>query len=179
MAVRGFLAPGGESELAWSIGAFLGEPLRDGDPGAIVLRYELLGADRVEQLLAPSLEAVPETVTVATGRVRRSSGSFGLELELPGLPTAVRTRAPTTTAPASLGLTIGAVRRVRRERVRRVVVRTLEGRRVERIADHELVGHDLLRTPARCRGSWSAELRIAFAAGATTRSRAGLFCREP
>ena len=177
ISISGFLAPGGESELAWSIGAFLGEPVRAGDPGSIVLRYELLGADRVAQLLAPALDAMPETVTVATGRVVRSSGSFGLELEIPGLPTAVRTRAPATTKPLSLGLTLGAVRRVRRDFVRRVVVRTPGGRRVQRVPDHELVGHHLLRTPSRCRGTWISELRIAFP-GTTTRARGELFCRE-
>lgn len=177
VAISGFLAPGGESELAWSIGAFLGEPARAGDPGSLVLRYELLGADRVAQLLAPALEAVPQTVTVATGRVRRSSGSFGLELEIPGLPTTVRARTPTTTKPASLELTIGAVRRIRRDFVHRVVVRTLDGRRTEHIPDHELVGHHLLRTPSRCRGTWASELRIVFP-GATTRTRGELFCRE-
>lgn len=178
VSIGGFLAPGGESELAWSIGAFLGEPVRAGDPGSIVLRYELLGADRVAQLLAPALELVPEAVTVATGRIARSSGSFGLELEIAGLPAAVRTRAPATTRPASLGLTLGAVRRVRRDFVRRVVVRTPGGRRVERIPDHELVGHHLLRTPSRCRGTWTSELRVAFP-GTTTRARGELFCREP
>jgi hypothetical protein len=175
-SITGFLAPGGESELAWAIAVFLGEPLRAGDPASIVLRYELLGADRVAQLLGRSLEQLPQTVTVAGGRVDPSPTRFGLGLELAGLPAAVRARAPAVVTPARLELTIGAVRRVRRSLVRRVVVRTPQGRRVERVRDHELVGHDLLRAPSRCRRSWDSELRVSFPARPVERIRGSLFC---
>lgn len=178
-SITGFLAPGGESELAWAIAAFLGEPLRRGDPASIVLRYELLGADRVAQLLGPSLEALPPTITVSSGRVDSSPARFGLALELAGLPSAVRARAPALVTPTKLELTIGAVRRVRRSFVRRVVVRTPGGRRIERIRDHELVGHDLLRAPSRCSGSWDSELRIAFRPAPSVRVRGSLFCLAP
>jgi hypothetical protein len=177
-SITGFLAPGGESELAWAIAVFLGEPLRAGDPASIVLRYELLGADRVAQLLGRSFEQLPQAVTVAGGRVDPSPARFGLGLELAGLP-AVRARTPAIVTPARLELTIGAVRRVRRDLVRKVVVRTPPGRRIERVPDHELVAHDLLRAPSRCRGSWDSELRVSFPSRPAERIRGSLFCLAP
>jgi hypothetical protein len=70
-----------------------------------------------------------------------------------------------TATPARLDLTIGVVRRVRQNFVRRVRVRTLGGYRVERIPDHRLIGYELLRNPSGCGGSWRLELRSTFASG--------------
>lgn len=178
VAVTGFLAPGGETELAWSIEAYLGPATRSSDAASIVLRSELLGADTAFQLLAPVLEAQPPAVSVTTGRaVRLASGRFGLELRFSALPGAVRVRAPAVAAPTRLELSLGAVRRVRQPFVRRLRVRTPSGYRTQEIPDHRLVGYDLLRTPGSCGASWPSELRLGFP-GRVTRAPASLFCTD-
>jgi hypothetical protein len=168
--VTGFLNPGGEVEVAWSISAYLGEPSISGDAASIVLRTELLGADRVAQLLEPALgTSVPRSATIV-GRVRRRSGRFGLELAFGRWPGGLSVPAPMTATPARLDLALGAVRRVRRDFVRSIRVRTQSGYRTQRIPDHELVGYDMLRTPRRC-ASWPYELRLHF--GSAIRRTAG------
>jgi len=164
--VTGFLHPGGETEVAWSIGVYLGAPAKSADAASVLLRAELLGADRVDALLAPALGTGPFHVSLVTGSLRRrSSGPYGLELRLAGLPGALQVSAPAVTVPTGLELTIGAVRRVREAFTRHVRVRTLDGSTTRRIRDHRLVGHDLLRNPATCGTSWPGEVRIGFPAG--------------
>ena len=161
--MTGFLAPGGETEVSWSITAYLGAPTRAGDAASVILRTELLGVDRVEQLLMPALgAAVPKAGTI-TGRVRlRGSGRYGLELTFPGWPGSLVVPASLTATPTRLDLMLGAVRRVRQDFVRHVRVRTQTGSRIRRIPDHRLVGYDLLRTPRSCSGGWPYELRLAY-----------------
>jgi hypothetical protein len=164
--VTGFLNPGGETEVAWSIGVYLGVRVRSEDAASVLLRAELLCADRVGALLGPTLGTGLPRVSLVTGSVtRRSSGLYGLELRFAGVPGALRVPAPATAAPTGLELAIGAVRRVREEFTRHVRVRTLGGYTTREVRDHRLVGHDLLRTPKTCRGSWPGQLRIGFPAG--------------
>lgn len=178
VAVTGFLAPGGETELAWSIDAYLAPATHASDAASIVLRSQLLGADGAFVLVAPFLAAQPPPVTVTTGRVvRPSAGRYGLELRFPELPGAVSVRPPAVAAPTRLELSLGAVRRVRQPFVRRLRVRTPTGTRTQEIADHRLVGYDLLRTPDGCRGTWTAQLRLGFPGG-TTRTPARIYCRS-
>ena len=176
VAVTGFLAPGGETELAWSIDAYLGTAVRSSDSAAIVLRSKLLAPDSVSQQLGPSLDGDLPKVSVTSGRVvRPSSGKYGLELRFSDLPGALRVRPPAVAAPTRLELTLGAVRRVRQPFVRRLRVRTRAGYTIQKVPDHRLVGYDLLRTPDTCRGSWPSELRLGFPTG-TTRAPAALYC---
>lgn len=175
-AVSGYLSPGGETNVAWSIAAYLGTPVKPADAASIVLRAALLGSDRVDQLLRPFLrEAVP-SVSVTTARlVPTRSGPYGLEARFGGLPGELRVPASMTAAPARLDLAVGALRRVRRNFVRLVKVRTLTGHRTDRIRDHTLVGYDLLRNPARCAGGWPWELKVGFA-GAVERRNGRIDC---
>jgi hypothetical protein len=164
VTVRDFASWGGEAELAWSITASLGRPVRRGDAASVVLTAKLLGTDSVAALLAPALgaSAVPQTVTTVGRVVRRPSG---IELRFAGMPVRFGVEAPASVTPSRLELSLSAVRRVRRTFVRRVRVRTLAGYEVRRIPDHRLVGHHLLRTPPSCGGEWRSELRVGFPSG--------------
>ncbi len=178
VAVTGYPSATGETELTWSITAYLRTPLRPGDPAAVVLRSELLAAAGIPALLGPVLAGDLPRSTTSTGRVvRPPSGRYGLEVRLDALPGAISVLAPATAAPARLELALGAVRRVKQPFVRVVRVRTLSGVEVQRIPDHRLVGYDLLRTPERCSGgTWPTELRLGFPSGPARRSAAGLLC---
>ncbi len=175
--VKGYLSPGGETEVAWSIGAYLGTPVRP-DAASIVLRAELLGADRVSQLLAPALGTSVPSVSVATGRVvRRPSGPYGLEARFGELPGGLRVPSSMTATHTRLELAIGAVRRTRQDFVRHVRVRTLSGYETQEIPDHRLVGYDLLRSPESCRVSWPYEMRVGFPSG-VVRTAGRLICEN-
>jgi hypothetical protein len=164
--VSGFLDPGGDTQLTWALTAYLGMPARKGDPAAVVLSSTLLSADSFAALLAPSLGTTVPTVATTTGRlVRRGSGAYGLELRFTQLPAELQVAAPIAAKPTRLELSLSAVRRTRQNFVRRYKVRTLSGYEIRKVADHRLVGHDLLRTPRRCRSSWPYELRVGFADG--------------
>lgn len=178
-AVSGYLSPGGETNVAWSVTAYLGTRVKPADVASIVLRADLLGSDRVDQLLRPFLTARVPSVSVTTARlVPKGSGPYGLEARFAGLPGELRVPASMTASPTRLDLAIGALRRVRQNFVRLVKVRTLTGHRTDRIPDHTLVGYDLLRNPQRCSGGWPWELKVGFAGG-VTRSAGRLECPEP
>lgn len=165
-SVTGFLAPGGDTEVSWAISAHLGVPAGPADEASILLRAQLLGADRVDQLLAPALGTAVPHVSFVRGRVvRRSAGSYGLELRFTGFPGLLSVPGTVAAAPTRFELALGAVRRVREEFTRHVRVRTLSGYTTREIRDHRLVGHDLLRNPGTCRSSWPGELRIGFPGG--------------
>jgi hypothetical protein len=166
VAVRGYGVGGGETELMWSIDAYLGKPLRRGDAASVVLTGNLLGAGGFGALLAPALgTSVPSTATTVGRLVRRASGAYGIELRFAKLPVQLDVAAPITATPARLELALSAVRRVRQNFIRRIRVRTLSGYEVRKIHDHRLVGHHLLRTPRSCNGSWPSELRVGFPHG--------------
>jgi hypothetical protein len=179
-SVAGFLAPGGDTEVSWSISAHLGVPPTAADDASILLRAELLGADRVDQLLAPVLGTPVPHVSLVRGRVvRRSAGGYGLELRFAGFPGLLRVPGTVAAAPTRFELALGATRRVREEFTRHVRVRTLRGYTTREIRDHRLVGHDLLRNPGTCRSAWPGELRIGFPSG-TQRTAARITCtNEP
>lgn len=163
-ALRGYAPGGGETELGWSIDAFLGKPLRRGEAASVVLVSKLLGADLVGKLLAPNLGADVPASSVSVGRLRRTSGRYGAQLGFDRLPVEFDVEPPVTAAPARLELSLGAMRRVRRNFTRRLKVRTPDGHEIRRIKDHRLVGHSLFRAPA-CNGSWFAEVSTGFADG--------------
>ena len=166
IGVSGFLAPGGQTQLTWAIDAFLGTRSKPHDVASVVLVAKLLGADSVSTLLAPDLGVTVRSTSTSTARlVRRATGRYGIELLIPGLPVDLQVPAPTTAAPARFELNLSAVRQVRENFIRRYRIRTLSGYVVRRIRDHRLVGHNLLRTPASCGGSWPYELRLAFRDG--------------
>ena len=163
VAVRGFMLGSGETELMWSIDAYLGKPLRRGDAASVVLIGQLLGAGSVPVLVAPALgTSVPSTVTTVGRLVRRASGAYGIELRFAKLPVQLDVAAPITATPARLELSLSAVRRIRQNFIRRIRVRTLAGYEIRKIPDHRLIGHHLLRTPGSCNGSWPSELRVGF-----------------
>lgn len=164
--VTGFMSPGGETEVSWAIDAYLGPPVRPADAASVVLRAELLGADRIQQLLEPALGTSVPSVTTVTGRlVRRATGRYGLEATFGRWPGGLRVPESMTATPARLELALGAVRRTRQDFVRRLRVRTQDGYRTQEIPDHRLVGYDLFKTPPRCGGSWPYELRMMFPRG--------------
>jgi hypothetical protein len=176
VTVTGFLAPGGETEVAWSIGAYLGKPERPGDLASIRLRSELLGADRVDQLLAPLLGSSPPRVSASTARVTPPpSTDHGPQIRFGTLPGEVKVPASITARPTHFDLALTAARRVRENFTRHVRVRTLSGYRTEAIPDHRLVGHELLRNPSSCRSRWRLELRSEFPGGAR-RSASDVIC---
>jgi hypothetical protein len=178
VAVRGYLFGGGEAELAWSMAAYLGEPLEHGDAASVVLTGNLLGADSVAALLAPALGAsIPSTTTTVGRLVRRASGAYGVELRFAKLPVQLGVAAPITATPARLELTLGAVRRIRQNFSRRVKVRTLSGYETRKIRDHRLIGHYLFRTPGSCNGSWPSEVRVGFS-GRVKRTTSRIACVE-
>ena len=155
--VGGFLVPGGQTQLSWSIDAYLGRPVQHGDAASVVLSATL-----VEPAIGTS---VPRAVTTTGRLVRRASGAYGLELRFPQPPAQLAVAAPITATPARLELALSAVRRVRQNFVHRIKVRTPSGYAIQKIRDHRLVGHDLLRAPPRCGGSWPYALRIGFPSG--------------
>jgi hypothetical protein len=167
MDVRGYAPTGGETELGWSIDAYLGKRRQRGDTASVVLVSKLLGADLVGALLAPSLGTDVPSTTVTVGRlVRPRSGSYGVELRFDQLPVALDVKAPATATPSRLELSLSAFRRVRENFTRHFRVRTETGGwQVRKVADHRLVGHYLLRTPVSCSGSWASELRVGLPAG--------------
>jgi hypothetical protein len=154
--MAGFLRPGGQTELAWSIDAFLGRKTQRGDIASVVLASKLLGADSVATLLTPELGmSVPTTATVI-GRLRP-----GIELRVPAAPVQFTVPDPATATPKRFELNLSAVRQVRENFIRKVKVPTLSGGyEIRKIKDHRLVGHNLFRTPERCSGSWSYQLQV-------------------
>jgi hypothetical protein len=178
VAVRGFGLGGGETELMWSIDAYLGKPLRRGDAASVMLTANLLGAGSVDDLLAPVLgTSVPSTATTVGRLVRRASGAYGIELRFAKLPVQLDVAAPITATPARLELALSAVRRIRHDFIRRIRVRTLSGYEVREIHDHRLIGHHLLRTPRSCNGSWPSQLRVGFP-GAVKRTASRIACSK-
>lgn len=171
LAVAGYEPGGGEAELAWSLDAFLGEAQRRGDVASVVLIGNLLGADLVSTLLPPAISADVPRTTTTIGRLRRTSGRYSVELAFDRLPVQIAVDAPATAAPARLELTLGAVRRVRKNFTRRFRVEMPSGTEVRKIRDHRLVGKFLFRAPSRCRDSWPAELR-----SGSERSRVSILC---
>jgi hypothetical protein len=166
VTVRDFAAWGGQAQLAWSLAASLGTPVRRGDAASVVLTGKLLAADSVTAFLGPALGPdVPRTVSVVARLVRRRSGAYGAELRLPRLPVELGVRPPVTATPARLELALSGVRRTREDVVHRVKVTTLDGTEIRKVKDHRLIGHHLLRTPRTCRGSWASEVRAGFPAG--------------
>jgi hypothetical protein len=178
VAVRGYALGEGETELMWSIDAYLGKPLRRGDAASVVLTSKLLGAGSVAALLEPALGTrVPITATTIGRVVRRASGAYGIELRFPELPVRLDVAAPITATPARLELALSAVRRTRQDFIRRIRVRTLSGYEVREIRDHRLIGHHLLRAPRSCNGSWPSELRVGFP-GRVKRTRSRIDCSK-
>ena len=166
VAVRGYVLGGGETELMWSIDAYLGRPFRRGDAASVVLTANLLGAGSVDDLLAPALgTSVPRRATTVGRLLRRASGAYGLELRFAKLPVQLDVAVPITATPARLELALSAVRRIRQNFIRRIRVRTLSGYEVRKVHDHRLIGHHLLGTPRSCNGSWPSELRVGFPGG--------------
>jgi hypothetical protein len=163
VSVGGFLGPGlGQTDVTWSLDAFVGAPRKSGDAASVVLRATLLSADSVEALLVPVLGAIPPAATSTARLVRRSAGP---QLVLPGLPVALRVPPPATAAPSHLELTLSAQRRTRQNFIRHIRVRTPTGYVIHNIHDHRLVGHSLVSAPTRCSGSWSSALLVEFPGG--------------
>jgi hypothetical protein len=166
VTVTGFLAPGGQTQLTWAIDAFLGRRAKPRDVASVVLVGKLLGADNVSTLLAPKLGVTVPSSATSTGRlIRKASGKYGVELQLPGVPVDLQVPSPSMVTPARLELNLSAVRRTRQNFIRRYRIRTLSGYVIRKVRDHRLVGHNLLRTPRSCGGSWPYELRVAFPGG--------------
>ena len=131
-----------------------------------MLRAELLGGDRFDQLLAPLLGSRPPSVSASTARiVAPRSSAFGPQIRFGRLPGELRVPDSITAMPSHFDLALTAARRVREDFTRHVTVRTLGGHRVEQIPDHRLVGYELLRNPAHCNGPWRLELRSEFPGG--------------
>jgi hypothetical protein len=129
-------------------------------------------------LLAPSLgAAVPATTTTIGRLVRHTSGRYGVELRFDRLPAQLEVLAPITATPSRLDLSLGAVRRIRQNFIRRFRVRTPTGDEVRKVRDHRLVGHYLFRTPATCNGSWPAELTVGLA-GQVKRTSTRIACTK-
>jgi hypothetical protein len=164
--VRGYESGTGETELGWSIAAYLGEPQHRGDAASVVLIGRLLGADLVGSLLAPALgTSVPSTTTTVGRLIRRASGRYGVEVQFAKLPVQLDVAAPATATPSRLELALSAVRRVRQDFTRRIKIKTPSGYEVRKVADHRLIGHYLLRTPLTCNGSWPVEMRVGLPGG--------------
>jgi hypothetical protein len=154
MDVAGYLNPGGDTQVTWSIDAFLAHATKHGDTASVVLVAKLLGADSVATLLTPEIGASVPTTAVTSARLR------GRELRLPGVPVRFSVSPPATATPLRFELNLSAVRQVRENFIRTVRVPTLTGYEVRRIKDHRLVGHYLFRAPDRCTGTWSYELQV-------------------
>ena len=178
VAVRGYLFGEGQTEVMWSIDAYLGKRLRRGDAASVVLISNLLGAGNVGTLLEPVLgTSVPRTATTV-GRLVRASGAYGFEVRLSKLPVQLEVAAPVTATPARLELALSAVRRIRQNFTRRIRVRTLSGYEGRTIHDHRLVGHHLLRTPESCHASWPSRLTVGFRGG-LRRIASPIACEPP
>lgn len=168
LAVRDFSFGGGDSELAWSIDAFLGRPLRRGDAASVVLVGSLLGAESVNEFLTPSLGTSVPTGFANVGRIVRGPG---IVFAFPKLPVKLEVAKPATATASRLDLTLGAVRHIRQNFVRRIKVRTPAGYEVRKIRDHRLVSRYLLRAPRTCKRSWRAELRVGLPGGVRRTAR--------
>jgi hypothetical protein len=156
VGVAGYLNPGGDTQLTWSIDAFLGRPAQHGDIASVVLSAKLLGAQNVATLLTPEIGVSVPTAATMKARLRK-----GPELRVPGVPIQLAVNPPTTVTPLRFELSLSAVRRTRQDFIRKIKVPTLSGGyEIRRVKDHRLVGHNLFRTPERCSGTWSYELTV-------------------
>jgi hypothetical protein len=154
--VAGYLDPGGDTQLTWSIDAFLGHPVKRGDIASVVLSAKLLGADSVATLLTPEIGMSVPTTATTKARLRK-----GPELYVPGVPIRFSVGPPTTVTPLRFELNLSAVRRTRQDFIRKIKVPTLSGGyEIRKVKDHRLIGHNLFRTPERCSGTWSYELTV-------------------
>ena len=152
--VAGYLNPGGDTQLTWSIDAFLARPSKRGDIASVALVAKLLGADSVATLLTPEIGmSVPATATM---RARLRPGP---ELSLPGVPVRFAVSPPAIVTPLRFELNLSAVRHTRENFIRKLRVPTLDGGyEIRKVKDHRLVGHYLFRAPERCSGTWSYAL---------------------
>jgi hypothetical protein len=156
VGVAGYLNPGGQTQLTWSIDAFLGRPVKRGDIASVVLSAKLLGAESVATLLTPEIGKSVPTAGTMQARLRK-----GPELRVPGVPIQFAVGPPTTVTPLRFELNLSAVRRTRQDFIRKIKVPTLSGGyEIRKVKDHRLVGHNLFRTPERCSGTWSYELTV-------------------
>jgi hypothetical protein len=154
--VAGYLNPGGDTQLTWSIDAFLGHPVKRGDIASVVLSAKLLGADSVATLLTPEIGTSVPAAATTKARLRK-----GPELYVPGVPIHFSVAPPTTVTPLRFELNLSAVRRTRQDFIRKIKVPSLSGGyEIRRVKDHRLIGHNLFRTPERCSGTWSYELTV-------------------
>ena len=155
--VAGYLDPGGDTQVTWSIDAFLGHPVKRGDIASVVLSAKLLGADSVATLLTPEIGMSVPAIATTKARLRK-----GPELYVPGVPIHFSAAPPTTVTPLRFELNLSAVRRTRQDFIRKIKVPSLSGGyEIRRVKDHRLIGHNLFRTPERCSGTWSYELTVA------------------
>jgi hypothetical protein len=154
MNVQDFLVGGGgTTQLVWSLAGTLGRA-----PGAVTITGTLLGGDAAAALVQPLLGMTIPATTTTSARFTRSSGR--LEFRLSGLPAQLAPSPPVTVTPARLELSLSASRYVRQTFFHRIRVPTASGGfRIQRIRDHRLISHDLLRTPGRCTSSWAYVLR--------------------
>jgi hypothetical protein len=168
----GYLFPGGEVQAVAAMTAYLAPPRVDGDPGSVVLQVRPLGVNAIREVVFGSFGLfLPELRFVWGGRiVRHTSGPYGYEFRLDGLPAGLRLPLPLTGQLIRFKLAIGAVRRLPKTFYRHFRVPVFKGDTItyktRRVKDHYLVPHHLMRNPRRClTGGWPWELRVRFPDG--------------
>ena len=165
-SVTGYLAPGGETELAWTITVYLGDArARAADVTSLVLRAELLGADRVDQLLTPALGRGGRRTarsSAAASCARRSR----LEARFAQLPGALHVAgAGDRDADAIRAGDRRGPARARGLRPPRPGPDASAATGPRRSRTTGSSGTTCCATRERCGGTWPAELRLGFPSG--------------
>lgn len=180
--LRGYLFPGGETEVVATLTAFLGAP-ESGTRATLVIQYKLQPENVITGLQQEFGSLAPRGKGSVTGRITPlASGPYGLEISFDGFPGGFTVPNPLSARVTRFKLALGAIREIKqtfyhRRRVTDVDRRTGKPyKRTVRIKDHRLITHHLLTNPRRCNQSWPYALRVGFPSGEVTHT--GVFpCR--
>jgi hypothetical protein len=174
--VHGYLfaeGGGGDVDGITYLNAYLGQPVVPGDPAAIVIQAEALSANPLINVFNTYLGTNIKTKTSITGRlIKLRSGPYSYEASFSGMPGGFS--IPPLLAAQGVSVTVtrfrielGAVRRVRKNIVHVITLQGLNGPTQERIHDHVLIGHHLLRRARACpaSGQWPWQITVGFPDG--------------
>jgi hypothetical protein len=175
--VSGYLLPGGGTDGVAYLTGYLGPPLARGDPASMVMKVEWLGVDPAFKVLNQYLHTKISPRTTRVGRILYlHTAPYGLRVRFDALPGGLQIPPPVASAGIAAAMTrfkleVGAIRRVRKNIVRRFKIPTATGgTKVMLVHDHVLIARHLFARPLACpsSGQWPWQIQVGFPDGVQT-----------